>query len=119
MAAMIPAQLSEAQRAFVQAAESAGATTPAGARPLSSFPRLSARELDDLVDRGLVRESAERTYYVFHPRWRSEDAPSAPSADAATPARPRWNRGRAVRAVLFWLFVILVPILFLQLSGGR
>lgn len=116
MAAMIPAQLSDAQRAFVQAAESAGATTPAGARPLSSLPRLAARDLDELVDRGLVRESAERTYYVFHPRWTGQDVPAA---DVSMPARPRWNRGRAVRAVLFWLFVILVPILFLQLSSGQ
>ena len=110
---MLPTHLSEAQRAFVHAAESLGATAPAAARPLTDLPRLSARELDELVERGLVREAADWSYYVFRARHGDLTAsiPPAPPAAHATTARARLGR-----MLFFWVIVILVPVLFLQLS---
>jgi hypothetical protein len=113
---MLPVQMSDAQRAFVQAAEALGATAPASARSLTDLPRLSARELDALVDLGLVREAADWTYYVFRSR-----ATSGPLAPAVVPPsrEARWSRGRLVRLFVFWLLVILIPVLLLQVTSRR
>ncbi len=104
----MPHSLTVAQRAFVEAAEALGATAPAGARPLPELPRLSGRELDELVELGLVREAADSRYYVFHSR-RVVTAPLPP---------PR-TRGRFMRTFLFWLILILIPILLIRLTGPR
>jgi hypothetical protein len=92
---MIPAELSEAQRAFIRAAKTARATTLAGALPLASLPRLSTAELDELVERGLVRQAADRRYYVFH--------------------TGRAVVARFVRVYLFWLLVLLIPVFLIPL----
>ena len=102
------------QRAFVEAAAALGATAPAAARPLTELPRLSSRELDDLVDLGLVREASDWRYYVFWPRQRDPAAFVQPTS----PPRPvRWDRRRYLLAFLFWLVVVLVPVLLLQLTA--
>ena len=106
-----PHSLSAAQRAFVQAAEALGATAPANARPLPELPRLSGRELDELVEIGLVREAADWRYYVF----RSQPVVTAPFSSQAAP----WTRGRYLRTFLFWLIVILIPILLVRLTSPR
>jgi hypothetical protein len=116
--------VSAAQQAFVDAAEALGATAPAGARALAELPRLSARELDELVERGLVREAADWRYYVFRPRGAPADAPVLAPPPAAPPAAwppARWApRGRHwATTLLFWLLVLLIPVLFLQLGVGR
>lgn len=119
MTHMVPEHLSDAQQAFVRAAEALGATEPAAARPLTALPRLSARELDDLVERGLVREAANWSYYVFRPR-HAHGTGHAQHPGAVGPVDPRghlpWTRGRYLRVFLFFVFVLLVPILFLQLT---
>src|SRR5512146_300729 len=91
-----PHSLSAAQRAFVENAEALGAIAPASARPLPELPRLSGRELDELVELGLVREAADWRYYVF----RSQRVVTEPPTAA-------WTRGRLVRTFIFWLIVIL------------
>jgi hypothetical protein len=113
MTHMLPAHLSEAQRAFVHAAESVGATAPAAARPLTDLPRLSARELDELVERGLVREAANWSYYVFRARHGDLTASIPPAPPLA---HGPWTRARYLRTLAFWVIVILIPVLFLQLS---
>ena len=100
-----PYSLSAAQRAFVEAAETLGAIAPADARPLPELPRLSGRELDELVELGLVRDAADWRYYVFRAR-------------GAVAAPPR-IRGRFLRTFLFWLIVILIPILLVRLTAPR
>lgn len=103
-----PHSLSAAQRAFVEAAEALGAIAPASARPLPELPRLSGRELDELVELGLVREAADWRYYVF----RSQRVVTEPPTAA-------WTRGRLVRTFIFWLIVILIPILLVRLTDPR
>jgi hypothetical protein len=115
MADLILAPLSEAQRALVLAAEALGATAPARARELAELPRLAARDLDDLVDRGLVREAAEGRFYVYRPRRAS--VPGSPLS--ATPAGPaRWSRERVLKVLVFWLLFILIPVVFVWLTSS-
>jgi hypothetical protein len=109
--------LSPTQRSFVEAAEAMGATAPAGARSLAELPRLSTRELDDLVELGVVREAADWRYYVFRSR---RGAPAGPPPLPALPPYPvPWNRGRYLRWLLVWVIILLIPVLFLQLTAGR
>lgn len=108
--------LSAAQRAFVERAETLGATAPATARALTELPRLSGAELDALVESGLVREASDWRYYVFRSR---REAPTWNAAGRAAPDnhRGRWTAGRYWRTFLFWLLLILIPIVLLQLTA--
>lgn len=74
------------------------------------------RELEELVDVGLVREATDGRYYVFRPR-RSRGPQAAPGV--LPPSRAPWMSRRFVRTVLFWLLLILIPILLLRLSATR
>jgi hypothetical protein len=110
MASVEPTAISATQRKFLQAAESLGALSPAAARPLTDWPRLSGRELDELIDRGLVREAGDSSYYAFAPRRHSQDL----SRLAETPSA--WHpalHGRAFRTIIFWLIALLVPLVLL------
>jgi len=115
----LPSTLSSAQRAFVDAAETLGATAPAAARALTELPRLSAGELDDLVELGLVREATDWRYYVFRSRRRDGVTSHAlgPAAVGMRQSAP-WTR-RFLFTLLFWVLIILIPIVFLQLSARR
>src|SRR5688572_5113595 len=104
--------LSETQRQFVVAAVGRGAVSPASARTSGDLPRISARELTDLLDSGIVREASAGSFYVYE---RARPMPGLePTPAAATP-----NIGRIVRIVVFWLIVAAVPLIFLRLSPGR
>ena len=105
--------LSDTQRQFVAAAEGKGATSPATARTSGDLPRISARELTDLLDTGIVREAAPGSFYVY------ERARPMPGLEP-TPASAGPNIGRIVRIVVFWLIALAIPLLFLRMSmGGR
>jgi hypothetical protein len=108
--------LSAAQRAFVEGAEVLRATAPATARALAELPRLSSAELDVLVESGLVREASDSRFYVFRTR---TDAPTwhAAGHTAAGHRRGPWTLGPYWRTFLFWLVLILIPILLLQLTA--
>lgn len=110
--------LSEAQRAFVDSAEALGATAPAAARPLTELPRLSTAELDALVESGLVREASDWRYYVFRSH-RAAPTWHAAGRTATGYRRGPWAAGRYWQTFLFWLLVILIPILLLQLAAPR
>lgn len=112
------APLSAAQRAFVERAEALGATVPATARALVELPRLSIAELDALVESGLVREASDSQYYVFRSR-RAAPIRHAAGRAATGYRRGPWTARRYWRTFLFWLLVILIPILLLQLTARR
>jgi hypothetical protein len=101
----------DAQHRFIEAAVTLGATSPAGARPESELPRLSARQLQHLLDQGIVREAAPGTFYVY--RQGGKTAPQ-PTVAAAVSAEPTLSR-RALM-IAFWLIVVLIPLVYLRLS---
>ena len=108
--------LSPAQLAFVEAAEALGATAPGAARPLPELPRLSSAELDKLVESGLIREAADWRYYVFRSR-RKVAWPVTEPGFVEGRGRALWPRGRYWRLVVFWLVLLLIPVLLMQLIG--
>jgi hypothetical protein len=110
MASVDPTAMSVTQRQFLHAAESLGALSPAAARPLTDWPRLTARELDELIDRGLIREAGDSSYYAYAPRRHYQDLPRL--ADTPPAPHPVW-RGRAFKTLIFWLVALLVPVVFL------
>ncbi len=112
MAPNSPFPLSAAQAAFLDAADRLCATSPDGARPLAELPRLSARELDALMDRGLVREAAQRAYYTYTPRPDYVDA--LPAGSYGRIRSIVWN-GRAFKALAFWLVALLIPIVLMMI----
>ena len=79
----------------------AGAVSPATARPASDLPEVVRSHLEYYVVAGVVREGAAGTFYLY-------EAPSPP-----------WTFRRVVAAVLFWLLVIIIPVVILQLSNSR
>lgn len=85
-----------------------GATTPATACPDRELPHLTRERFRDLLDRGVLREAAPRTFYLYE---------RAITASAMTPpARTSTVRTIVLRA-LFWLVVILVPVLLIQFGA--
>lgn len=92
---------SDPSAAFVAALRQRGATTPGAACPQSELPRISSSRLRELVDSGLVRESADGALYVYE----------RATADGAR----QLPRGRGlVLAVAFWITAIIVPILLFR-----
>lgn len=112
----LPQKMTAAQRAFVDSAESLGAVRPDDARSLAELPRISNRELEALLASGLVREAAAGRYYVFRAR-RPVIVEESQAGGWGAPA-PWWRTGRFVRTLLFWILLILLPLLLLQLMGG-
>lgn len=73
-----------------------GAVSPATARPDKDLPPRSPA-FDALLRRGVIREGAPGTFYLYEP-------PRAPS---------RW----ALR-LIFWAVVIFTPVLIIQYCAG-
>jgi hypothetical protein len=76
-----------------------GAVSPATARALAEFPLVDESVFDALVRRGVIREAAPGTFYVFRSDAQSYD----------------WRR--VLKVVLFWLVMLLIPIVLIQFSG--
>jgi hypothetical protein len=74
-----------------------GAVTPANARPGKEFPVVDAAIFDNLLRRGVIREGAPGTFYLYEP-----------------PPNPhRW-----FPRVLFWIAVIALPVGIIQFCPG-
>jgi hypothetical protein len=69
-----------------------GAVSPASARSVKDL-QIDASSFDRLVRRGVIREGAPGTFYLYEP----------------APAPSRW-----VRQLIFWVFVIIIPIVIIQ-----
>ena len=105
--------ISDSQRRFIAAAESLGATSPAGARVGAELPAIPVLELVELINAGIVREGAEGSYYVY-PRARPVQALD-PTPSSMTTAQ------QLVKPLIFVVVCLVLPILFLVFarSGGR
>ena len=103
--------LTDSQRQFVTAAESLGATSPAASRTSGELPRISARELGQLLDMGIVRESAQGSFYVY------DRARPTPAFEPVPVLRDVRARRRRILKFIIAMILLLLPILFLRLSN--
>ena len=77
-----------------------GAVSPATARAATEFPLVDHSAFDALVRRGVIREAAPGTFFVFQPE-----------------AQPRdWRR--VAKTLLFWLILMLIPLILIRFSDG-
>ena len=77
----------------------AGAVSPAGAKPITEFPLIDAGVFESLVRRGVIREGAPGTFYVY---------------ETASDVSPQ---GRLMKTMLFWLIILAIPLLLIQFLG--
>ena len=104
--------MSDAQRAFIDAAVALGARSPTTARPLADLPRIAARAIEELLDTGLVREGPPGTYYVYESSRRTAAAPDVTALEASS--AHSWQRIAVTGAM--WLVIMLLPFLFIRLT---
>lgn len=76
-----------------------GAVTAANARPGKEFPLVDSAIFDELLRRGVIREGAPGTYYLYEP----------------VPGR---GARRLAQQLLFWLAVLAIPVGIMQFCGG-
>jgi hypothetical protein len=120
---------SDAQRQFLAALDAAGANKAEHAVPIDRAAPLSARELQPLVDSGVVREASANGYYIYPRQVIANDAGSAPpkvglrtsiyNVAATTHGQIPFTGARFVKVIVFWIIIILIPIVILQVLGNR
>ena len=73
-----------------------GAVSPATARTGKDLP-LETVAFKNLLHRGVIREGAPGTFYLYDP--------------------PPRARGGWVRQLLFWIVIVIFPVAFIQFCG--
>ena len=76
-----------------------GAVSPGTARARTEFPLVDDGVFDALVQRGVIREAAPGTFYVFQPEAQSHG----------------WRR--VLTVALFWLIMLLIPVVLIRFTG--
>jgi hypothetical protein len=110
---------SDQQREFLAALDSAGASRPDQARSLNKLPPLASRELNALVDAGIVREAASSQYYLYHRQELIENAaPKALTGEWKGPQFRGAPGSRMTKTILFWFVVMIIPIIMIQCIGA-
>lgn len=109
--------LTDSQRTFVTAAEALGATSPAASRTSGELPRISARELGQLLDTGIVRESAQGSFYIYDRARPDSTLESNPALASTSSARDPRARRRLIVKMVIVMILLLLPILFLRLGS--
>jgi hypothetical protein len=121
----------EAQRSFVQNLEQLGATKAEHAVPIDRTTPPPVRELQALVDSGVVREAAANGYYIYP---RQPKTVLSPKDERRARLEERlleieleqkqrdkvpqpFDARRFVKTVVFWLIMILIPIVLIELLG--
>ena len=107
-------QWSRAQVEFVEALRQAGATNADAAASLDSTMRLSETELAPLVESGLVREAGRGRYYLYGIT-RTKDLMLAMADFERKEAADIASPGRFIKTILFWVIMILIPIILMQI----
>lgn len=114
---------SEAQRQFLAALDAAGANKAEHAVPIDRAAPLSARELQPLVDAGVVREASANGYYIYPRQAVTNDAGPAqqrvPLLRSQVRFQAQFNGWRLARTIIFWLIIILIPVVIMQLLPKR
>jgi hypothetical protein len=99
--------------AVVTAMQAIGATSARRACRTSDLPLEVRGRLTELVDRGIIREGAPGSYYLYV----SASGISNPNPNPNQQQSLRWRR--LILTLILWLILILVPVLFIQLRGPR
>jgi hypothetical protein len=94
-------------QAVIAAMHASGAVSPRTACRRRELPPAVVERFSELVDRGLVREGAPGTYYLY----------VAAANPSRSPSGFNWRRFAAT--LLFWFVLILLPVALIQLSAGR
>jgi hypothetical protein len=103
---------STAQQEFLRSLVAEGATKPEHAIPIDRASRLPARELQLLIDSGVVREAATNGYYVY-----LRQTARAPNPAEELSGQVVNTRASTMKTIVFWIIVILIPIVLLNLLG--
>lgn len=93
MAFVLPLRAENDLRAAFRAL---GAVTPATARPGKELP-LESVSFKNLLHRGVIREGAPGTFYLYEPQ------------------RPS---GFWIRQVIFWIVIVILPVAIIQFCSG-
>jgi hypothetical protein len=93
---------------FIESMRRLGATSPASACVDSILPSLLRQRFRDLLDRGLLREAAPGTFYLYESAVTTSAFPG--------PTQSKGSRGVVLR-LLFWLVIILAPLLVIMLKS--
>jgi hypothetical protein len=103
---------STAQQEFLRSLVAAGATKPEHAIPIDRASRLPARELQLLIDSGVVREAATNGYYLY---LRQTAGAASPAEELS--AQVVDKTASRMKEIVFWIILILIPIVLLNLLG--
>jgi len=101
--------------AVVTAMQAIGATSARRACRTSDLPLEVRGRLTELVDRGIIREGAPGSYYLYVSASGISNPNPNPNPNQRQPLR--WRR--LILTLILWLILILVPVLFIQLRGPR
>ena len=85
---------------IIAAMAALGATSPITACRHRALPPIIRDQLQALLDRGIVREGRPGHYYLYAPQ-------------RGGSFQPRMSVGRILFAAGFWIFIILLPLLFI------
>ena len=107
---------SRSQLDFVEGLRQAGALSEHTAASVEPAMRLSESELAPLLESGLVREAGRGRYYLRE-MTRTQNFMLAMAATERKDRDDLTSPRRFLRTILFWLILILIPIILLQLIG--
>lgn len=110
-------QWTDSQRAFLSALDSARASSPDYAMAHDKLPTLPVRELQALVDLGVVREASANSYYIYHRQVLTPPMVAEKSTVFYTATPRRLAGGRLTKSLVFWFIIILIPIILIELMG--
>ena len=115
-------RLNGRQLEFIRTLLAAGAVSPESAVTTDKNTPVTQDELEAMVQAGAITRVAP---YRYHLRPESRHAKLIAALDSrmgdpdpALPSLP-WTRARIIKALTFWILVILIPLLLMQLFGSR
>lgn len=118
-----PTDWTAEQKALVEGLRSAGATNADNAARIEKGLALSEAALKPLIDAGVVREASRDRYYIHEAsvtlNRKANLQADLELAPGMFEARQPFDWSRLIKTVIFWLVMILIPIILLQVMGSR
>jgi hypothetical protein len=114
---------SRRQIEFMQTLRAAGAITPDTAMTIDKNTPIDPKDLEVLVEVEAITRVAPYQYYLRtasrHARLLAAMDTASASSESAASVHPSPSREKIVKTILFWLIVMLIPILLLQVLGRK